>query len=161
MSNVACESAEINPEIRVLRARSSGGGVRWRASRPVLGVGVCRLCGNLMGQRMGKLEYGDESQECVVVCHEMVSMPSLDEVATPPSRQWPVARVTRAVGVARRGAPEVAGWAAALPSALGRSRGRPGPDQGRPRLRPHERSYFNNHNDSSHYNSGVVLLCGG
>lgn len=55
---------------------------------------MCRMFGNLMGQRMGKLEYGDESQECVVVCHEMVSMPSLDEVATPPSRQWPVARVT-------------------------------------------------------------------
>jgi hypothetical protein len=88
---------------------------------------VCRLCGNLMGQRMGKLEYGDESQECVVVCHEMVSMPW---TKSPLRRAGKLARgpCDGRSGVARRGAPEVAGWAA---GAL-RARALAGPAGSRP-----------------------------
>jgi hypothetical protein len=57
-----------------------------------------------MGQRMGKLQYGDESQECVVVCHEMVSMPWTKSPLHTASARGPC-------DGAWRGAPEVAGWA--------------------------------------------------
>jgi hypothetical protein len=74
-------------------ARACGG----ERPDPSWGSG-CVGCGNLMGQRMGKLQYGDESQECVVVCHEMVSMPW---TKSPLHTAWPVARVT-VRGEARR-----------------------------------------------------------
>ena len=134
MSNVACESAEIMPRsvysVPARVARACGG----ERPDPSWGSG-CVGCGNLMGQRMGKLQYGDESQECVVVCHEMVSMPW---TKSPLHTAWPVRN-----GVARRAGG--GGLGGHVPSRSGARRAGRVPTKGRRFARTNVASYFNNH----------------